>query len=253
MGVICVIGKECWATEYRNLYLQYCPIALLRLLFIYIPTQCVNVFFPYSFANRSDFWFFCKYNRRKMGFWCSWLGFYCSGVFCFCFGKQQNIYFIHCSFDLCLFYEWNWTYFSSCPYRYLLHNEWLFACFLLSVYICVTYSTLLYLHIKDGSPLWYEWWIIFPACQLSFGSAGNGFDVQTCIFSSEISSHFSYSVRISCHRKKDFPWAEYKKFSCVFPLVLLWLTLLILKTSTFGIYPEEWYEGCIQLYFLTKK
>lgn len=68
MGVICVIGKECWATEYRNLYLQYCPIALLRLLFIYIPTQCVNVFFPYSFANRSDFWFSANIIEEKWDF-----------------------------------------------------------------------------------------------------------------------------------------------------------------------------------------
>lgn len=207
--------------------------------------------FSLQLCQQVRFLVFCKYNRWEMVFWCSWLGFYgcCSGGV---FWQATEHLFI-----VVLIY----VYFMSEIGHILaaVHTDTRFTMndsslpiFLLSVYICVTYSTLLYLYIKDGSPLWYECWIIFPACQLSFGSAGSGVDVQTCIFVSEISSHFSYSVRISCHRKKDFPWAEYKKFSHVFRLVLLWLTFLILKSNTFGIYPGEWYEGCTHLYFLTK-
>lgn len=211
--------------------------------------MCVS--FPYSFANRSDFWFSANIIDEKWHFGVvGWVFIVVLGGF-----LASNKAFI--LFIVVLIY----VYFMSEIEHILaaVHTDTCFTMndcslpiFLLSVYICVTYSTLLYLYIKDGSPLWYEWWIIFPACQLSFGSAGSGVDVQTCIFVSEISSHFSYSVRVSCHWKKDFPWAEYKKFSYVFHLVLLWLTFLILKTNTFGIYPGEWYEGCIQLYFLTK-
>lgn len=105
MWVICVIEKELLG---QRMYEFIVMIRIVRLpsLDFYPFTSLHNVWEHLFFlwlCQQITFLVSCKSHRWKMVFQFT----------CFVFGKEQSIYFIWCSFDLCLSYDWNWTYFSS--------------------------------------------------------------------------------------------------------------------------------------------